>query len=161
MKNSNALNSATYILAESSRLVREDFRRRAQHMSLTQPQWRTLLILSRAPGINQACLASHLEVSPVTVTQSVDRLVKAGLVLRERPENDRRSLNLFLTDSAQPLLAELNIIAEQTREAALAGFNAAERKQLELMLLRVKQNLSDSAAAMDAALQAVSEEKLA
>ena len=112
----------------------------AQHLNLTQPQWLTLLKLSREPGINQASLAVHLDVNPVTVAQSVDRLVKAGLVLRERQEHDRRAVSLYLTEKAEPLLEELNEIAEQTRAIAFAGFSVAEAKVLEDMLVRVKKN---------------------
>ncbi|AKH67737.1 transcriptional regulator [Spongiibacter sp. IMCC21906] len=141
MKKTIAEKNSISLLIETARLVREDFRRRAQHLNLTQPQWRLLLILSREPGMNQAKLASWLEVHPVTVTQSVDRLVKAGWLRRERQENDRRAVSLFLTEQAEPILADLTEIAEHTRKVALAGFSAAERKQVEDMLERIKQNI--------------------
>lgn len=144
MKKASQFSVAASTLAETSRVVREEFRRRAQHLNLTQPQWLTLLKLSREPGINQACLAGHLEVNPVTVTQNIDRLVKAGLVLRERQEGDRRAVSLFLTDKAKPLLDELNEIAEDVRALAFDGFSLAEAKLLEDMLVRVKKNFSDS-----------------
>ncbi|MBQ0760442.1 MAG: DNA-binding MarR family transcriptional regulator [Zhongshania sp.] len=144
MKSTDQFTTAASTLAEISRLVREEFRRRAQHLNLTQPQWLTLLKLSREPGINQACLAVHLDVNPVTVAQSVDRLVKAGLVHRERQEQDRRAVSLFLTDKAEPLLEELNVIAAQTRAIAFAGFSVAEAKVFEDMLLRVKKNFCNS-----------------
>ena len=140
MKRTSQFSIAASTLAETSRMVREEFRRRAQHLNLTQPQWLTLLKLSREPGINQASLAVHLDVNPVTVAQSVDRLVKAGLVLRERQENDRRAVSLYLTEKAEPLLEELNEIAEQTRAIAFAGFSVAEAKVLEDMLVRAKKN---------------------
>lgn len=143
MKRTSQFSVAASTLAETSRMVREEFRRRAQHLNLTQPQWLTLLKLSREPGINQASLAVHLDVNPVTVAQSVDRLVKAGLVLRERQESDRRAVSLYLTDKAEPLLEELNEIAEQTRAIAFAGFSVAEAKVLEDMLVRVKRNFCD------------------
>ncbi len=128
-------------LAEAAKLVREDFRRRAQHLNLTQPQWRLLLILSRDPGITQVALAARLEVHPVTVTQSVDRLEKAGWLRRQRCEHDRRAVGLFLTPQAEPILAELQRIGAQTRKVMLDGFSSAERQQLEQMLLRIKQNM--------------------
>lgn len=145
MKNPNPVENVPSMLVEAARLIREDFRRRAQHLNLTQPQWRLMLILSREPGINQACLAGKLEVHPVTVTQSVDRLVKAGWVRRERQEADRRAVSLFLTEQARPMMAELTQIADHTRESALAGFSAEERRLLEKMLMRLKQNVCSAA----------------
>lgn len=133
--------STVFLLAETSRLMREHFRRSAVHLNLTQPQYRMLLALSRRPGINQTDLASLLEVHPVTITQSVDRLVKADWVRRERHATDRRVQNLFLTERAEPILEDLNQISLQTSDVALAGFNDRDRKQLEAMLVRVKHNL--------------------
>jgi DNA-binding MarR family transcriptional regulator len=144
MKSTNHLQIAASILADTSRIVRMDFRRRAQHLNLTQPQWQTLLNLSREPGINQANLAEQLDVNPVTVAQSVDRLVKAGLVLRERRQQDRRAVSLFLTSKAEPLLEELNVIAAETRAVAFAGFSAAEAQLFEELLLRVKMNFCNT-----------------
>lgn len=140
MKQAKHSENATRLIAEVARLIREDFRRRAQHLSLTQPQSRLLLIISREPGINQASLAGLLEVHPVTVTQSVDRLEKAGWLRRERQETDRRSVSLFVTDQAKPILAELDGIANQTRAATLAGLSVDEQAALEAMLLRIKAN---------------------
>ncbi|GAB3382160.1 MarR family transcriptional regulator [Spongiibacter taiwanensis] len=140
MKQAKHSENATRLIAEVARLIREDFRRRAQHLSLTQPQSRLLLIISREPGINQASLAGLLEVHPVTVTQSVDRLEKAGWLRRERQETDRRSVSLFVTDQAKPILAELDGIADQTRAATMAGLSVDEQAALEAMLLRIKAN---------------------
>jgi len=132
---------AASTLSEVARLIRGDFKRRAQHLGLTQPQWRVLISLSKSPGINQATLAEILEVHPVTVTQIVDRLVKAGWVRRAPHASDRRAVSLHLTESAEPLLLELNEVANQVREAALAGLKKSERSQLESLLLRIKCNL--------------------
>lgn len=130
----------TRLLSETARLFREDFRRRAQHLGLTQPQWRVLLHLSMTPGLTQVALAEKLEVHAVTVTQIVDRLVKGGWVRRAPHETDRRAVSLHTTEAAEPVLDELNRIAQATREVALAGFSTDERKMLEALLSRVKHN---------------------
>lgn len=130
------------LLAENTRLVREHFRRQAQHLGLTQPQWRILWFVSLDPGINLSTLAEKLEVHPVTVTQGIDRLVKGGWILRERQEKDRRTCTLSLTGQAEPLLGELDLIAKQTAASALAGFKPSEIAELESLLQRMKQNLN-------------------
>lgn len=132
------------LLSEVPRLIREDFRRRAQHLGLTQPQWRVLMQLNNEPGLKQATLAERLEVHPVTVTQIIDRLVAAGWVRRDRSETDRRAVSLYLTEAAQPILVELNSIATVTREDALAGLNKAQRAELENLLFHIKGNFCTS-----------------
>jgi DNA-binding MarR family transcriptional regulator len=131
------------LLMDAARLFRTDFRRRAQHLGLTQPQWQAMAHLARAPGLSQAALAERLEVHPVTVTQQVDRLEAAGWVRREPHENDRRAFRLFLTDKAEPLISELWRLGSETRERALHGLSRAERAELDALLARVKTNLSN------------------
>ena len=82
----------TSLIVELARLIRKDFGERAEHLDLTQSQWRALYQISHHPGISQVKLAEKLEVHPVSVTQLVDRLVKSGWVIREPDPMDRRAV---------------------------------------------------------------------
>src|SRR3546814_5346484 len=97
-------------------MLRADFRRRAEHLKLTQAQVSALASLAKHPGISQVVLAEKLEVHPVTVTQLIDRLQRAGWVKREVHEDDRRAFRLFLTDQADPILSEVWRSEEHTSE---------------------------------------------
>lgn len=126
---------------EVGRLIRADFGRRAQHLGLTQAQWSALAQLHKYPGLTQVALAERLDVHPVTVTQLLDRMEKAALVRREPHEDDRRAFRVYLSASSEPMVAELSRLGQQTRERALSGLSAAERRQLDRLLARVKNNL--------------------
>jgi DNA-binding MarR family transcriptional regulator len=130
------------LLMDVGRLLRADFRRRAEHLKLTQAQMGALACLAKQPGISQVALAEKLEVHPVTVTQLIDRLQRAGWVRRETHEDDRRAFRLFLTEQADPILSEVWKIAAQAREHALGGLSKAEREQLDSLLSRMKLNLA-------------------
>ncbi len=132
------------LILEVGRLIRQDFRRRAQAHGLTQSQWSALAQLHREPGLTQATLAERLEVHPVTVTQLLDRLIKSGWVRRETHEQDRRAMRVYLDAKAEPLIAELTRLGAETREHALAGISPEQRKQLEALLAQVKSNLCDA-----------------
>ncbi len=134
--------TASSLLLEVGRLLRADFRRRAQHLKLTQSQTMALACLAREPGISQVGLAERLEVHPVTITQLVDRLQRAGWVRREVHEDDRRAFRLFLTDKADPILSEVWKIAAQAREHALSGLSKTDRAQLDALLGHMKGNLA-------------------
>lgn len=129
------------LIVEIARLIRKDFGQRAEHLNLTQSQWRALYQISHRPGINQAKLAEKLEVHPVSVTQVVDRLVKAGWVVREPDPMDRRAVQLQLTQACVPLLEEMDRISIETRETVLAGLDDAQRKDFEAVLRHVRANL--------------------
>ncbi|MFT4046381.1 MAG: MarR family transcriptional regulator [Solimonas sp.] len=138
-------NTTTSLLLEVGRLHREAFKRRARHLKLTQSQTMALAWIAKQPGITQIGLAEKLEVHPVTITQLVDRLQRAGWVRRETHEDDRRAFRLFTTDKAEPILDELWKIAAEARAFAMRGLSAAEQKQLDQFLLRIKSNLAGHA----------------
>jgi DNA-binding MarR family transcriptional regulator len=130
------------LFIDVARLFRAEFRRRAEHIGLTQPQWQAIATLARAPGLSQAALAERLEVHPVTVTALIDRLETSGWVRRDNDAGDRRAFRLFLTDKAEPVTSEMWRLGSEARDHALDGLNKAERAQLEALLVRVKNNLS-------------------
>ena len=66
-------------------------------------------------------MADILEVEPITLTRILDRLEEGGLVERRAHPTDRRIRQLYLTDKAHPLLADIFTIGAATRGEALEG----------------------------------------
>lgn len=141
MPDNDPLKSLGILLAEVSRLIRRDFEQRIQPLGLTQGQWRTLVYLSRYEGLNQASLADILEIRPITLARLIDRLEEAGWVERRRDPQDRRAFQLYLTDKAQPVLADIENLAIGTRKTATQGISKAEQKQVIDILSKIKSNL--------------------
>jgi DNA-binding MarR family transcriptional regulator len=136
--------SVGFLVNDVARLLRRNFNRRAQRLGLSQEQWRTLAYLSRQEGVNQVTLAETLEVQPITLARMIDRLQEAGLIDRRPDPGDRRAFRLYLTAKAQPLLAEMWSIAEETREDATANLSDQRREALIDALRRMKQSLLDA-----------------
>lgn len=130
------------VLSDSARLMRRAFDARARAIGVTRPQWQVLSTLRRHEGVNQGKLAEYLDVEPITVCRMVDRLQEAGLVERRADAADRRSWNLYLTDRAHDLLAQLRPLAEMMIEEALDGIDAGERATLQRLLEKLRVNLS-------------------
>ena len=135
-----------FLLHDGARLMRRDFEQRARALGLTRAQWSVLAHLSRCEGINQAGLADMLEVAPITLGRTLDRMQKSGWVERRAVAGDRRAHALHLTEKARPVLKRVFALGLQTRKRALAGFSAAERATLSAMLVRIRANLSDAGA---------------
>jgi|TARA_R110002072_G_scaffold35754_14_gene105511 DNA-binding MarR family transcriptional regulator len=136
--------SIGFSVNDVARLLRRNFNRRAQELGLSQATWQALAYLSRQEGVNQVTLAESLEVQPITLARLIDRLQEAGLVARRPDPADRRAVNLYLTPEAEPLLARMWALAEQTREDALVGLSQESRKVLIETLHRMRQNLVEA-----------------
>jgi DNA-binding MarR family transcriptional regulator len=131
-----------FLLHDTARLLRRDFERRSKGTGLTRAQWAVLAYVARNEGSNQAALADMLDIEPITLVRLLDKLEAAGLVERRPDPADRRVRRLYLTEATGPLLGQLQHLASETREAALAGLTDAERQQLTDLLMKVRGNLS-------------------
>jgi MarR family transcriptional regulator, transcriptional regulator for hemolysin len=131
------------LISDVSRLLRRQFDARARSIGVSRAQWRVLIALARAEGINQVGLAERLDVETITVARMVDRLEEAGLVERRADPADRRAWRLFLTARAHPILAELQSVAVAVRGEMLAGLSAEEEAALQGVLLRLRGNLDE------------------
>ena len=89
----------------------------------------------------QAELAQHLDLTPMAVATLVDRMEAAGWITRRPSNTDRRANAIELQPRAEAALEKAFAVSDRVQEAALAGFSAAERKQLVGMLQRVRANL--------------------
>lgn len=82
-------------------------------------------------GRNETCIMSDVAQelsSPMsTVTSVVDRLVKSGLVSRERDASDKRSIRLVPTKQGRKLLAVLGEEQRRNCELVLAALKPKER----------------------------------
>lgn len=136
-----------FLLHDVARLMRKRFEQNARALGLTRSQCQVLAHLARNEGIQQSGLADILEVEPITLTRLLDRLEEAGLVERRAHATDRRIRQLYLTEKAHPLLADIFTIGAATRAEALAGVAEADRDQLFALLSRMKSNLLATASA--------------
>jgi MarR family transcriptional regulator for hemolysin len=140
-----------FLLNDAARLMRKDFERRTRSLGLTRAQWQTLFHLARNEGCNQATLADLLDVEPITLARTIDRLELSGLVERRPDPGDRRARLLFLGERAHPLLEQLRALGAETREIALAGISEDERTLLMTLLTKMRANLTGREAATAAA----------
>ena len=89
-------------LISSFREVNQQFYRRtwqhADELGITMFQLQILRVLSIKENLSLQDLTKELHVGKSTVSSTVDRLVKAGLVKREQSSQDRRAIVLNLTD---------------------------------------------------------------
>lgn len=137
-----------FLVHDVARLMRRNFNRRAQHLGLTQAQWRALVFLARNEGCNQVALAEILEVQPITLARLLDRLQSAGFVERRPDPEDRRAFRLYLTEKAQPVMAKIWEYGAQTREDAMAGLPRETREAVAKGLEAIRANLLGDEAAV-------------
>jgi MarR family transcriptional regulator for hemolysin len=134
-------------LADTARLLRREFDRRAAAHGVTRAQWRVLARLGRQDGMRQIELADALDVEPITLCRMIDRLAEAGLVERRRDDEDRRAWRIHLTPKAGPIIERLRTLAETFFREALAGVPEAQQAQVLGTLARIRSNIASGSGA--------------
>jgi MarR family transcriptional regulator, organic hydroperoxide resistance regulator len=130
-------------LGNAVRTIRSRVDRTLQNSGLRLGQYQVLRHLWDEDGLTPREIASRLDVEMPTITRTVQRMVRDGLVQRRAHPDDARSVRIYLTKRGvdlRPALAE--IIGEQT-EHAMRGFLPHERTVFVEMLDRIAENCKD------------------
>ena len=64
-------------------------------------EFTVIWVIGLNPGVKQGALARTLHIKPAHMTKLVQRMVRDGLVRREIPSEDRRSVRLSLTPAGE------------------------------------------------------------
>lgn len=116
-------------LHQTARSWRQAVDRRLKYLGVSQASWMTIAIAARAPNpLSQSELADRLAIEGATMVAMVDRLVKAGLVVREASQTDRRVKRVVLTPTGSALYDKVKSEAAGFRQELLA--NVDRRKLL-------------------------------
>lgn len=143
------MESFAFEIAETARLIRRAFNRRAVSLGATRAQWRVLARLSRAgDAVRQVDLAEALDVEPITLCRMIDRLEESGLVERRKDEEDRRAWRIHLTEKSRPIIDELHALGDLFHQDIVAGIPEADQKAALDILERVRSNISAAEADM-------------
>jgi MarR family transcriptional regulator for hemolysin len=132
-----------YTLADTTRLLRRVFDRRAAHLGLTRAQWRALKWVDRNPGMSQAQLAEDLDLEAIAIGRVIDRLETAGFVERRPDPNDRRRWRLYPAGKSPEVMAEIGRLADTLHAELLAGIDPDEFATTMKVLAKVKETLNE------------------
>ncbi len=112
-------------LHSTSRAWRQALDRRLKYLGVSQASWMTIAMAAKAAEpLSQSELADRLAVEGATMVAMVDRLVKAGLVMRQPSTTDRRIKRVVLTEAGTVLYARVLAEAGAFRKELLAGLDA-------------------------------------
>lgn len=127
-----------------ARRLRNYFDREVARLSVTRSQWAMIAVVSRNPGSTQRMIAEALEMSEASAGRLIDRLCADGLLERRDRCDDRRARAVYMTETAEPLLATLAEIATNAEERMFKGFSQEELGQLQQLLIRLDTNIAKS-----------------
>ncbi|TPE61140.1 MarR family transcriptional regulator [Sandaracinobacter neustonicus] len=101
------------------------------------PEWRVIAVVAEQGRATQAGLVAATQMDKMTISRAVGALVERGLLVRSTAD-DRRTLQLALTEDGKALHSEIAPLALGIEAELLAGFSESERAQLLALLARLE-----------------------
>ena len=135
-------NSAGYLVRDTHLLFAKALRPRLQLHQITPGQWYFLRTLWDEEGLSQRELSRRVGTTEPTTVSALRLLARNGMIERVRNPKDRRTINIFLTDKARDMKAELMPVAIEVNDIATGGLSDEEFAQLGALLQKVRENLS-------------------
>jgi MarR family transcriptional regulator, transcriptional regulator for hemolysin len=133
-----------FLLTDAARLVRQEFDREIGEagLGLTPGEARALSHAARAGTVRQNVLADRMGVEAMTLSSYLDRLEAHGLIRRTIDPTDRRAKLVCMTETSEDMLARIREIGMKARARAERSMTAAEWETLQMLLKRVRAELS-------------------
>lgn len=145
--------SVGYLLKRSQRLMQERIEGLFEQQGFTLQQWVVLMYLRDGLAVTVADMCRSLSHDSGAMTRLVDQLESRKLIERRRSADDRRVVELSLTDAGAEVLDTMVPTACDLLNTAMDGFSREEVKLLQSMLRRLISRLEelvpDSAATAD------------
>lgn len=135
------------ILDHSFRLLAEKYRSlEAEHLEeqglghLSPAHVRALHRIGSSRRERMTNLAGHLRLTVGTLTSTIDQLVKKGYVHRVRPDEDRRVVEVALSENGDYVYEQIQISKRRVAEKIFGTLNNEERAILREILTKLSRN---------------------
>ena len=129
--------SAGYLANHMARLFANALHERIRPLGLAPAQFMTLLELWEEDGRTQKDLVRRLDIEQATMANTLKRMERDGLIIRQENPKDRRAQLIRLTDKARSLQDDATAAANEVNGIALSGLSEEERRAFIKTMTRV------------------------
>ena len=130
------------MMMEISRMYMEKCFAKLKKLGVHPRQIPILAVLYKKDGCSQKELVKELGVKPPTVTVSIQRLEKSGLLIRRQDEKDQRVSRIYLSDEGRAIIKEGIQMAKEGEQQILAGFSESELCLMRRFCQQIKENIA-------------------
>ncbi|GGC90202.1 MarR family winged helix-turn-helix transcriptional regulator [Undibacterium terreum] len=135
-ENFDPANSVGFALYRARNLVLGEMDTVLKDLDITGQQMGVILSMSSNIASNPFELSKLLDIDTGLMTRMLDKLEKLGILARVRSVEDRRMVNLELTDKGHHVAAEIRMRAPEVLNKRLEGFSTEEFLEFRRLLAK-------------------------
>lgn len=114
-----------------------------QEFDLNKSQAAILFVLHQSDTMSQKELALRLNVTPPSITASIQKMERDGYLTRHPDARDQRIMRLSLTEKGRTCIEGVWKVAQQMEELMFRNMNREEIMLLKRLLLQISDNLDE------------------
>lgn len=131
------------LLAQVSQIFRSVSEAFTDQVDIPRGQATLLCVLAKQDGMTQTEIAEQLSVQGATVTNMLQRLEEAKLVIRRRDPEDNRLVRVYLTEEGLQKERSINAQLADMQELIFKGISEEERILLRRWLQQIILNITE------------------
>ncbi len=127
-----------FLLAKAYQRAHACFKKRLHDYGLTPVQSLVVLGIGEAEGLSAKELGRRLNLDNATISGVLDRLAEGGWITKGQADDDRRFLQLHLSDKARARIDDLVALRDEANRDVLGGLRLEEQVLLRRILKDLK-----------------------
>lgn len=114
-----------------------------QEFDLNRSQASVLFSLHQKKSMSQKELAAQLNMTPPSITSTIQKMERSGYITRKPDPSDQRVMRLELTEKGESCIQTVKMIADQMEEMLFRGMSAEEKILFRRFLMQINDNLTE------------------
>ncbi len=129
--------SAGYLVNHVARIFAHGLAERIKPLGITIGTFPVLLELWETDGLTQKQLVDRLQIEQATMANTLARMERDGLIIRNKDKNDGRVQRIWLVEHVREMYDAAIAAAMEVNASTLAGLSKAERRQFIILMQKV------------------------
>ena len=114
-----------------------------QEFDLNRSQASVLFSLHQKKSMSQKELAVQLNMTPPSITSTIQKMERSGYISRKPDQSDQRIMRLELTGKGESCIQTVKMIADQMEEMLFRGMSAEEKILFRRFLMQINDNMAE------------------
>ncbi|HIY63143.1 MAG TPA: MarR family transcriptional regulator [Candidatus Mediterraneibacter stercoripullorum] len=114
-----------------------------QEFDLNRSQASVLFSLHQKKSMSQKELAVQLNMTPPSITSTIQKMERSGYISRKPDQSDQRIMRLELTGKGESCIRTVKMITDQMEEMLFRGMSAEEKILFRRFLMQINDNLAE------------------
>ncbi len=132
-----------HITENSMKEISDAFGRRLKKSGITRIQWIALYYINANQNITQRELSKLMFVKDSSVGRLLDRLERDNMIKRIRNKEDRRNINIILTEEGKTKIDALIPEGDKFNNKLIEGLTEGELRIFEKVVFTMVRNIKD------------------